>query len=294
MRVLIIGASGLVGNHCYTEALARRHEVLGTFRSTPAAGLTLLDLADEAAVRHLMDTFRPGAVLCCAAWSWVDGCENDPARAFAENRDLPARLAQIAHSHGAHFLHFSSSYVFNGRDGPYTEADSPDPLSLYGASKLAGEREVQAATDGRALIVRTMGVFGIEPLQKNFVYQVIKNLRAGKRMRVPKDQLGNATDAADLASGSLSLIESRASGIWNVAGKNPNLNRLAFAHLVARHCQLDASLIDPVLTSDMKQPAKRPLHGGLDIGKAISSLDWHPKDLDQIGWEAYLHELSPT
>ena len=104
---------------------------------------------------------------------------------------------------------------------------------------------------------------------------------------------GNA-HKEDLASGSLSLIESRASGIWNVAGKNPNLNRLAFAHLVARHCQLDASLIDPVLTSDMKQPAKRPLHGGLDIGKAISSLDWHPKDLDQIGWEAYLHELSPT
>jgi dTDP-4-dehydrorhamnose reductase len=294
MRILIVGASGLVGTHCYAESLARGHEVLGTFRSTRATGLARLNLEEEASVRQMMDSFQPDAVLCAAAWSWVDGCEGDHARAFVENRDHPARLAQFTHSRGAQFLHFSSSYVFNGSAGPYTEIDTPDPISVYGKAKLAGEQAVQAATGGRALIVRTMGVFGIEPLQKNFVYQVIRNLKAGKRMRVPKDQLGNATDAIDLARGSLSLIESRASGIWNIAGNNPNLNRVAFARLIAGHLRLDDSLIDPISTMDLKQPAKRPLHGGLDIGKAMAALDWQPNDLDRIAWEAYRLELEPA
>jgi dTDP-4-dehydrorhamnose reductase len=287
MRILVAGASGLVGSHCHAEALARGHEVLGTFRSTLVSGLVHLDLKDSEAVRQLIGAFRPDAIICCAAWSWVDGCEGDPARAFAENRDVPARLAEAARGGGARVLHFSSSYVFNGESGPYSEDGATDPLSVYARSKLAGESAVQSAADGQALIVRTMGVFGIETLRKNFVYQVIGNLSSGKPMRIPSDQLGNATHAADLAKGSVALIEKEASGIWNLAGNDPNLNRVAFARFIAERRGLDSSLIQPVLTWELNQPAKRPLHAGLNIGKALAALNWKPENLDQIPWEAY-------
>src|SRR5579864_3418789 len=98
MRLLIVGASGLVGRHCRLEALARGHEVLGTFRATPVPGLVPLELGDHQAVRQLVRDFRPAAVLCCSAWSWVDGCEGNSTRAFTENRDLPAGLGREAHA----------------------------------------------------------------------------------------------------------------------------------------------------------------------------------------------------
>lgn len=262
---------------------ARRagHEVTGSYATHPVPELLHLRLDDTADVRQLMSSTRPDAVVCCAAWSWVDGCESDPSRAFSENRDLPASAARAAADSGARFVHFSTSYVFDGRNGPYSEDDPPNPLSVYAESKLAGEIAVSQATAGRALIVRTMGVYGDELQKKNFVYQVRQNLGSGRRMKVPNDQLGNATEAANLAGGVLALLDRRATGVWNLAGLDPNLRRSDFALQIARSYGLDESLFDFVPTSELKQPAPRPLHGGLTTVKATAATRWRP-----CGWSA--------
>jgi dTDP-4-dehydrorhamnose reductase len=282
MRILVVGASGLMGWNCLKVMGALGHELLGTYHTHAMDGLVPLSLDSDSAVSSLVARFQPAAVICCAAWSWVDGCQGDPARAFRNNRDEPARLARHAHDFGASFVHFSSSYVFDGKLGPYCEEDLPNPLSVYGESKLAGEKAVLDATDGSATIVRTMGVYGEEPQKKNFVYQVRANLSAGRRMKVPLDQFGNASYAPDIATGVARLLVRKLDGIWNLAGPDPNLCRKDFALRIAREYGLDESLFDFVSTEELRQPAPRPRQGGLRIEKARTRLLLHFQDFTVI------------
>ena len=255
------------------------HDVIGTYGTFAMPGLLRCDANDERAVDRLLSETNPDTIVYCAGWSWVDACESDPAKAFLENCELPRRAAASAHSFGARFVYFSSSYVFDGHNGPYTEDAPENPISVYGRSKLAGEHAVTEVMSGAALIVRTMGVYGVEPQGKNFVYQVVRNLRTGRPMKVPNDQLGNATEASNLAYGALALLEARAGGIWNLAGPDPNLARSAFALEVARTYRLDSSLLEFVPTASLNQPAPRPLRGGLVTDKTASSVSWRAR-----GW----------
>ena len=270
MKLLVVGASGLVGWNLLKVARDSGHQAIGTYASHPLSGLSELQLGNTEAITHLLETFQPEVVICCTAWSWVDGCQGDPKRAFLENAERPSHLGRLAFQHGARFLYFSTSYVFDGKEGPYDENAPTNPISIYGESKLQGERLVLEATEGRALIARTMGVYGEEPQQKNFVYQVVRNLRAGKSMNIPSDQRGNASHVMDLASMSLSLLEKKMSGVWNVAGPEPALSRKDFALRIAREYGLDSTLFHFLPTSDLGQPAPRPLNGGLIIDRAVS------------------------
>jgi len=278
MKLLVVGASGLVGSHILRIAKERGHEALGTYRTLVVDGLIPLDINDQEPIRALMTSCAPDAVVCCAAWSWVDGCENEPERAYRENRDNPRLIAEVAHQVGATFMHFSSSYVFDGRAGPYREEDQPNPISIYGMAKLAGENAVMEVCRGNALIVRTMGVYGEESQRKNFVYQVIDNLTAGKRMRIPIDQFGNSTYAGDLAEGCLRLLERKDAGIWNLAGPDPNVSRSDFARRIARDYGLNENLFDFSTTIQLSQSAARPLQGGLLINKARNAIQWNPHE----------------
>ena len=279
MNLLILGASGLVGWNLWQAAKAAGHRVTGTFNNFPIPGLVRLRMDDPRELETLLRDESADAVVCCTAWSWVDGCESDRARAFRENAEQPARAAEIAHSTRTMFVHFSTSYVFDGNSGPYDEDAAPRPISVYAESKLAGELDVAEATDGKAMIVRTMGVYGTEPQGKNFVYQVRRNLSAGNRMQVPVDQWGNATEAGDMAGACLGLLARGATGIWNIAGPDPNLNRVAFARQIAEAYSLDAELIDAVPTSALGQPARRPRQAGLRTEKVERFLGWKP-----AGW----------
>jgi len=276
MHLLIIGGSGLVGWNLMNTARASGHQVTATYHRHAEPGLLPFEQLDWTGEVLTPAGIPYDAIVNCSAWSWVDGCENDPRRAFRDNCDLPAQLARAAHRTETPFVHFSSSYIFDGTLGPYSETDPPNPINVYGRSKLAGEEAVLEATQGAALVIRTMGVYGEEPQQKNFVYQVMRNLRDGKSMNVPSDQLGNATHAADIATGTLALLANQHTGIWNLAGPEPNLARLEFARRIAEAYRLDASLLHPVTTESLGQTAPRPLHGGLDIGKAAETIGFQP------------------
>lgn len=268
MKTLIIGASGLVGSHVFEEATTRGHEVVGTYRNFPIEGLQRLDLADEDATRELMSNFKPDWVVHAAGWTWVDGCEQDTKRAFRENCEQPARLARLCRELGSRFAYFSSTYVFDGTQGPYSEGDTPNPINVYGKSKWAAEQEIQEVLAGEALIPRVICVWGKEAQRKNFVYQAIKALNEGRLMKIPSDQIGNPTWAGDISWWLAELMAAGERGVWNLTGEDEDFTRAEWFRAIRQGAMelwpkmvpvLNNCAMEIVSTADLRQAALRPL-----------------------------------
>ncbi len=257
----MIGASGQVGAALRAVLAAQGHEVVGTHHGAPQPGTRALDLTDLAATATLIAEARPDVVFCPAGNTLVDYCEDHAEEAFRLNAEAPAAAAAAAAGQGAAFVFFSTEYVFDGAAGPYAESDPVKPLSVYGASKLEGERRV-AAANPRALIVRTTVVYGPEPQGKNFVLRLLRAARAGERVRVPVDQRSSPTYNPDLAAAVVALARRGATGIVHVAGPEV-LDRHAFARLACEVFGLDPACLVPVATAELGQRAPRPLSAGL-------------------------------
>lgn len=255
MRALVVGASGLVGG-----ALLRKlgDPAVGTYHERHRPGLTHLDVRDGSEVTDVLGRAAPDVIFYPAANANVDWCERHPAAAEEANL-LPAYVIQRA-APRTPIVAYSSDYVFDGRTGPYLETDAVAPLSVYGRLKAKLEDFV---LDSGGTVVRSTGIFGWEPPPaKNFVLRLVASLRKGERVRLPSDQVATPTYVDDLALASIELARTGARGIWHVAGPDL-LSRPAFGRLVAEVFGLDAGLIEEVLTSDLAQPAARPLRGGL-------------------------------
>ena len=261
MRALVIGGSGQVGAALAITLRARAHDVVGTHHRVPQAGTVLLDVADAAATRRTLTEVAPDVVFCPAGLTAVDYCEDHPDEAFSANCHAPAQAAALAAQRGIAFVFFSTEYVFDGRGGPYGEDDPVAPLSVYGRSKLEGERAVLSA-NSRALVVRTTVVYGPEPQGKNFVYQLRRRTANHEIMRVPVDQRSSPTYNVDLAEATVALIERGVVGVVHVAGPQV-LNRYEFARMACDVFGLDASAVVPVTTAELAQRAARPLDAGL-------------------------------
>jgi dTDP-4-dehydrorhamnose reductase len=301
MRVLVVGASGQVGNALCEVLMSGGHVVVGTYARTapdmPAvggppnlrrpSGLRHLDITDDTAVNRLVAEVEPQWVFCPAGQTHVDYCEDHPEEARRINRDAPAALARVAAGSGSGVVFYSSDYVFDGRAGPYGEDDRPNPLSVYGRSKWEGERAVLDASP-RALVIRTTGVYGPEPQQKNFVYQLLRRLGALQSMPVPADQISTPTYNRDLAAASVALAERGVSGVYHVAGPLL-LDRHAFAVLAAGLFGLDAALLVATSTASLGQRAVRPLRGGLRVDRVMAALE--PRLLAPADGLAAMQEL---
>jgi dTDP-4-dehydrorhamnose reductase len=207
-------------------------------------------------------------VFFAAAYTHVDGCEADPTRAFAVNRDAPAAAAREAARRRTPFVVYSTEYVFDGTAEPYGEADATRPLCVYGRSKLEGEQAVLAAHPD-ALVIRTSVAYGIDRQEKNFVYQTLRRGRAGERMRVPSDQRSCPTYVEDLAVASIALVAKRQHGVLHVAGPEI-MDRARFARTICDVFGLDPGLIEPVATASLAQTTPRPLAAGLSVERARS------------------------
>jgi dTDP-4-dehydrorhamnose reductase len=290
-RVLIIGGSGQVGG-ALMAAFGERN-CIGTYAATKVEGMIQFDM-EQAAMNpqladELMRTVYPTLVLICAGFTWVDGCEAKPAKANQMNNRGPAVVAAAARAHGARTVWYSTDYVFDGgvqaESGPYSETDATCPLNVYGSSKLQGEMQVLEA-DPTALVIRTNVVFGPEAVGKNFVYQLMRKLRAGESMNVPCDQVNTPTYNRDLAEATKLLTETAASGVFNIGGGEV-LGRYDFALEVVKvlnevmpadASKLDAALLKSVTTSNAGQAALRPLASGLKLDKLKTALpNWKPR-----------------
>jgi dTDP-4-dehydrorhamnose reductase len=259
VSAVVVGASGLVGS-ALMRALGK--SAIGTFRTRPAPGLVPLDARDGAALGKLVTKTDCEVVFFPAADPNVDWCETHPDEAYAANVAPALSGLEIARASGAGFVFFSSDYVFDGAEGPYEETASPAPLSVYGRQKLDVEERVVAAG---GTVVRTTTVYGGEqPPGKNFVLRLVARLKANEPTTVPSDQYSTPTWSDELARGALAVAGR--TGVWHVAGPD-FLARDDFAWLIAEMFGLDTSLIQPVVTSQLRQKARRPERGGLRTEK---------------------------
>lgn len=278
MKILIIGAEGQVG-HFLARELGDRHKVSGT-SLLGVASWPRLDIRDPAAVGEALSAVKPNYVILTAALTHVDQCEEKPEMAEQINVRGPAHVAQACRRLDAGLAFFSSEYVFDGKAGPYAEEDPVNPESVYGKTKLAGEKIVSELVP-RHLIARTTVVYSYLPGSVNFFMQVLGRVQRGEPIQAPGDQVGNPTQAFNLAQALGELIEQDATGIFNMVGTT-RLGRDEFAGRILEKMGRDPKVVRSIATSDLKQKAPRPLCGGLKTEKAQALLKKHPLwDLDR-------------
>jgi dTDP-4-dehydrorhamnose reductase len=251
MNVLVTGAGGQLGHD--VAAVFRGHELT-------AATHADLDVVDRDAVMSAVTTLRPHAIVNCAAWTAVDACESDPDHAYAANALSVRHVAEAARRVGAHVCHISTDYVFDGeKPEPYHEWDEPAPRSVYGASKWAGEREL----DPDATIVRTSWVCGEHGA--NMVKTILRVAAEREQLAFVDDQRGHPTFTADLAGVIRRLVVDRRPGVFHVTNQGA-VSWFEFAQAVMEAAGHDPARVKAISTAELDppRPAPRPANSVLD------------------------------
>ena len=259
--ILITGGGGMLA-HALVEALAVRG------LNATAVRRTECDIANPEDVARLYKKHSPTLLLNCAAHTGVDLCEDEPDKANAINGEGPGYLAANAQKHGTRLVHFSTDFVFNGQSTrPYRPEDQPDPLSVYGHSKLLGEKRIQAVNPPDWLIVRTAWLFGRHG--NCFPQTMVKLAQAGRQLRVVNDQVGSPTSTADLAVATLQLIDHQASGLFHITNEGVT-SWYEFARAAVQEFGVEADLA-PLTTAEWvklrPKQARRPMYSVLDAHK---------------------------
>jgi dTDP-4-dehydrorhamnose reductase len=254
LKVLITGAGGLVGRAVTTHCAAAGDQV-------SAFDHRALDISEAQSVRKTFDAARPDVVINCAAWTDVDGCESDPERAQHANAGGPELLASTCREIDALLITISTDYVFDGnKDGFYTQRDQPNPISVYGASKLEGERRAQAAW-ARTIVVRSGYIFGVGG--KNFLSTCLARARRGEPIKAISDMVGTPTYARDLAQRLRQLAQMDLPGTYHVVNAGAGVSFENFARSALEIAGLDNSLLQSSTLAEMNRPAPRPLNSRL-------------------------------
>ena len=268
-KILIIGASGLIGNYIYRFLKYKSDvKVLGTrFSNEQDLELVFLDILNKLSISNIINNFNPDIVIVPASLPNVEYCEEHPEESREVNIKGIKNIINIINSNVL-FVYFSSDYIFDGVFGPYSEEDKPNPINEYGKQKLEIENYIKENLYNY-LIIRTTVVYGWESKGKNFILGLINKLNSGEEINIPYDQINNATFAGDIALAIYKLIISGRIGIFNVAG-DCLLSRFEFAIIATKILGLNSDKIKAFLTKDLGQKAKRPLSAGLKIDKLRS------------------------
>jgi dTDP-4-dehydrorhamnose reductase len=260
VRVLITGAGGQLGLD-----LVAAFDEPESFRGADivAADRARLDVGDRDAVLQAVTQIRPDVIVHAGAWTAVDACESDPDRAYRVNALGTRHVGEGARLSGAHVVYVSTDYVFDGRaDQPYREWDDPNPLSVYGRSKLGGERELVALVPG-ATIVRTSWVCSVHG--SNMVKTILRLAADRTELAFVDDQRGCPTFTEDLADTIVRLAAGRLPGLFHVTNQGPT-TWYQLAREVVAAAGRDPEMVRPIATSELQppRPAPRPANSVLD------------------------------
>ena len=270
MKVLITGAKGLVGSALVEHCLASGDEVI----SYDHQGL---DIADVEAVESVIVKHSPESVVNCAAWTDVDGCENNPEKARQVNALGPENLARASRKANAVLVTISTDYVFDGqKEGFYTQRDKPIPISVYGNYKLEGERRAQEE-HARTIVVRTGYIFG--PGGKNFLSNVVSRAARGEKSKAISDYWGTPTYGRDLVRRLRELAQLDLPGVYHVVNSGDGASFETFSVEALRLAGLSTDLLEVVNGDSLGRPAPRPRNSRLKclVSEAIglaSLPDW--------------------
>jgi dTDP-4-dehydrorhamnose reductase len=262
--LLIAGAGGMLG-HALQIVCEQRG---GAFIAPVESDFDIASIEDVTRMVAAFASLHPdGALVNAAAFTDVDRAEDEPEAAYLVNRTGARLLAAAAARGGLPFVHVSTDFVFDGKKGaPYTEEDEPNPQSVYGVSKLAGERVVLSANP-TALIVRTAWVFG--PFGSNFPTKILERASGSIAVTVVDDETGSPTYTLDLATGILDLLDAGARGMFHLAGSG-SCTRDEMAREILRLAGLDSVKVMPVPAASFHSKAPRPSYSVLDCSKAAS------------------------
>jgi dTDP-4-dehydrorhamnose reductase len=277
VKILVTGAAGMLGSDVVRAAEFVNHEVVGLERPD-------LDVTDRQAVVRTLLRERPEAVVNCAAYTDVDGAEDDLDAATDVNAEGAGNVAAAAAEIGARVLYPSTDYVFDGsKIEPYVESDEPRPLSVYGQSKLAGERET-AGANPRHYVVRSAWLFGTSG--RNFVETMLSLASDHGEVLVVRDQVGCPTYTAHLADALVRLLDTEAYGIHHLASQG-ECSWYEFAQEIFSQAAVECRVMS-CTTHEFGRPAPRPSYSVLDTERAEALYLPHWKE----GLASYLAERS--
>jgi dTDP-4-dehydrorhamnose reductase len=278
MRLLVVGANGLLGSNIVFSGQQREWDVCGTYHSTRPAfdmPLTQFDLRDDDSFDDILTEHNPDVVVNCAAMTDVDGCETNSEQAYLLNGDAPGRIASQCDANDVEFVHISTDYVFDGTEHePYSESADTNPRQVYGASKLSGEQAVNEETT-EPLIARLSFVWGIHRSSNDltgFPRWVRDKLQSGENVSLFTDQWVTPTRAGQAAETLLDLIEYDITGLFHIACSSC-VTPYEFGEIIADYVGGNEDLLIEGSMNDIERDATRPTYSCLDVEKVESALD---------------------
>jgi dTDP-4-dehydrorhamnose reductase len=277
-KLLVVGATGLVGSKVASLASAHGFEAVNTSnaRNSPVLNSVRLDITDRDATMKLVSETRPRAIVNTAALHNVDYCETHREEAMKVNVEGVRNLVDAATKNHSRLVHLSTDYVFDGNLGHYTEEDTPHPLHYYAETKLEAEGVASRAPSYG--IARPSVIYGWNALEAsgipsssgktvNFAMFVLDKLKKNETVKAVRDQYSSPTFADNLAEALLRLAEHSENGLFHTAGRSC-MSRFEFAVKITELFGYSARLIQPVYTSEFKQVAERPKNSCLRVEKA--------------------------
>ena len=280
-KILITGASGLLGHAFVQQATAKGYDVCSLYHDhEPQVGRAIrLDVTNANAVNECLQLERPDIVINTASITDVDLCEREPELAKRVNGSAAGLLAEACDKFKAFLVQLSTDYVFDGRRGNYNESDEPAPVNQYGSSKLLGEQLVMQHEE--TCVARASVVFGWgRPFRPNLATWLYDKLSKGEHVNVVSDQFASPTLNTNLASIIIELSQRGTRGIVHTAGAT-RTSRYDFAISLAKQFNFDTKLVTSVKSDSSSWIARRPSDSSLNVTKAERTLSEKPKELTE-------------
>lgn len=281
-RIIVFGANGMLGQYLVGYfSRSRYYEVMASSVEESSVinypQYIQCDITNRDEVKEAIYNFYPDFIINAAAFTNVDKSETLREEAWKVNVKAVEYMAETARVQDIHLVHISSDYVFDGTSGPYLETDIVNPVGYYGRTKLASENALKISGASHT-IIRTNVLYGVSQSRPDFVKWLVTELANNRPVRIVTDQINNPAFIPDLCDAIVKIVDDSKEGLFNVGGCE-FLSRYDFSLMIADFFKLDKSLINPITTDELHQPAKRPLKSGLIIDKAKKELNYRPRTI---------------
>lgn len=259
MKILLFGHQGMLGSAIFSQ-LGRKYEIIGLDKDE-------IDIVSAAQCKKAIDDHDPDIIINAAAYTNVDGCEANKADCYNVNAEALKNIADAGRKKNIHIIHFSTDYVFDGQGHePYKEDHPCNPINVYGASKLAGERYLQDLSKNY-LLIRTAWLYGING--SSFVRTIMEKTRVTNKLEVVDDQIGSPTYTKDLTLAVDLLIECKARGIFHITNRG-SCSWYQFAMKILQETGITGVEVTPIKSDKLIRPAERPAYSVLSVRKFMS------------------------